>query len=172
MAVGVDPLSLVYNALWAMLEANADLTSLVKVGNRNKYDKIFKLATKDVLSQADLPEVAIVPSGNSFGIQQTSNGTRVSQLYEVRLVTGELRVAQIGGFLPIKWQVMRSFINWQAQLSVLVWSGNTFVKKLTMDSIADSLIDAELTLERGFAGWVSLMQFEVEMWFRTLDAQV
>jgi len=155
-----------------MLEVNAALVALVKVGNRVKYDNVFKLARKDVLSQADLPEVSIVPAGSSFGIQQTSNGTRVSQFYECRLVTDELRLGQIGGFLPIKWEVMRSFINWQATLSALVWTGNTFVKKLAMTATSDSLIDTELTLERGFAGWVSLMQFDVEMWFRTLDAQV
>ena len=172
MAAGIDPLSLAYNALWDMLEAHAPLTDLVTVGNRIKYDKIFHSTIKDVLTQSDLPELSIVPTGSSYGMKQTSNGTRLVEFYEVRLVSDEQRVAQQGGFLPVKWEVLRAFIGWEVKLSTLTWvgsPGNKFVKRTSMNEISDDLLNEQLTISRGFIGWVSLLRFEVEMWFRTID---
>ncbi len=169
MPAGTDPLSLVYNKLWDMLEAHAALVALVKVGNRIKYDTYRQSSMKDTLNDADLPEISIIPVGGNPHIRRTSGGTSFNELYECRLVTGSQMLGQEGGFLPIKWEVYRAFVDWDLSLKTLLWGGEVFVVKCLMDEVSDNMLDEKLTIERGFIGWVSLLRFNVEMWFRTAD---
>lgn len=171
MADATDPLSLAYLALWDMLEAHSGFTGLVKVGNRVKYDKYGQVPFKDTVQDADVPEVAITPVGSSYGLQVTSNGTRLIERYEAGLVTGSARLAQTGAFLPVKWELLRAFSGWQSALSALTWNSKTFVILLRAGDAVDALLGKENLMTRGIAGWVSVLRFEVTMFFRTADLQ-
>lgn len=168
MADATDPLSLVYMALWSMLEAHTPLTDLVPIGNRVKYMNFLQSYPKDVLSDADVPEIGIAPTGSNYGLQVTSNGTQLVERYEAILVTGDSQLAQTGTFLPIKWELLRAFAGWQAALNALTWESKTFVKLLKIPNVLDTFAKE---LERGITGWASLLQFEVTMFFRTTDVQ-
>lgn len=171
MSDATDPLSLVYMALWSMLESHSGFTGLVVVGNRVKYDKFLQVPTKDSLQDADVPEVGVVPIGSTYGLQITSNGTKLVERYETGLMTGKTRLAQVGAFLPIKWEVLRAFSGWEAVLKALTWKSEKFVKLLKVNDVVDTLLGKEHPFSRGMAGWVSMMRFEVTMFFRTADLQ-
>lgn len=166
---GTDPLSLVYNALWTMLENHAALTALINLGNRIKYNTYRESAMKDTVSDADLPELGIIPVGGLPHIRRSSGGTSFLERFECRLVTGTQMLGTVGGILPIKWEVYRAFVDWDVVLKVLTWSGNTFVIQATLDEVSDDMLNTQLTLDRGVIGWTSIMRFNVEMWFRTAD---
>lgn len=171
MADATDPLSLVYVSLWSMLEAHSGLTDLVRVGNRVKYEKFLHVPIKDVLQDADVPEVGVIPTGSSYGLQVTSNGTRLDESYEAGLLTGEVQLAQVGAFLPVKWELLRAFSGWQSALSALTWNGKAFVKLLKIGTILDIAVSKGQLPERGIVGWLSVIRFDVTMFFRTADLQ-
>lgn len=172
MAVGTDPLSIVYNRLWDLMEAYTGLTDLVKVGDRLKYNDWMAMTQKDVLGSGDLPELSIVPTGSSYGLQQTSNGTFLVESYEARLIVGDKRLAEVGGFLPVKWVLIRAFSGWAAKLLALTWSpveegpSYTFVVHAKPGEIVDAAFQ-----EKGISGWVSFLRFNVTMSFKTAHIQ-
>lgn len=171
MADATDPLSLVYNALWDLLEAHTGLTGLVAVGNRVKYDAFGMVSSKDVLQDADVPEVAIIPIGLTYGLQISSSSTEFVQRYAAELVTGTSQLAQTGGFLPVKWEVIRALADWQSVLTALTWESQNFVKTLRGGDLTDSLLRDGGPGARKITGWRSLMMFEVTMYLTTASIQ-
>jgi hypothetical protein len=152
-----------------MLEGHAALAAFVKAGNRIKYDTYRMSAIKDALNDADLPELSVVPYGGLPHLRRSSGGTSFLERYECRLVTGSQMLGRVGGFLPIKWEVYRAFVDWDDYLKALTWQGESFVVQTKLDEVTDDMLNTELTLDRGFIGWVGLIRFNVEMWFRTAD---
>ena len=90
----LDPFTLVYDALWELLDSSARLRELVKAGNRinlNRYDDRHPI--KEEVSSADLPELIIIPvSGGET--KQTSGARILVQRYRIILSTCEQRVNQ------------------------------------------------------------------------------
>lgn len=166
MADATDPLSLVYTALWSMLEAHTALTDLVPIGNRVKYENFLAIPNKDVLQNADVPEVGIAPTGSLYDLQISSSSSRLTERYEAVLVTGDSQLAQVGTFLPVKWEILRAFTGWESVLMALTWESKVFVKLVKMGSVLDTFAR---DLERGITGWVSLLRFDVTMVFSTVD---
>lgn len=171
MATATDPLSLVYVALWDMLEAHSGLTDLIRTGNRVKYAGFLQVPRKDIVQNADVPEVGITPTGSLFGLQITSNSTRIVERYDAGLLTGTSQLSETGTFLPIKWELLRAFTGWEAALRALTWESKMFVKLLKLTDIVDILLDVKEAKDRGIAGWTSLLRFEVTMMFATADMQ-
>lgn len=171
MADATDPLSLVYNALWDLLEVHAGFTGLVKVGNRVKYDTFGIVASKDALTDADVPEVAIVPLGLIYGLQISSSSSSFVQRYGAELVTGTSQLAQTGGFLPVKWEVIRALAAWESVLNALTWESQNFVKTLRGGDLTDNLLRDGGLGARSITGWRSLMMFEVTMYLTTASIQ-
>lgn len=170
MAVGTDPLSIVYNALWDLLEAHTGFTDLVKVGNRAKYDGWMHSPKKDFVSVADTPEVAIVPAGSP--VPTTPSGSvLLRKTFAAGLVVGDQRIGEIGGFLPVQWELIRAFHGWETPLKALTWSGNTFVNALRLEETSDTLLDTQQTVDRGIAGWVAVLRFQVWMHFAMADVR-
>lgn len=171
MATATDPLSLVYAALWDMLEAHDGLTSLIRTGNRVKYEGFLQVPRKDTVQNADVPEVGIVPVGSMYGLQTTSSSTSLIERYEAGLLTGTSQLSETGTFLAIKWELLRAFLGWESALRALTWQSETFVKLLKSTGVVDVLLDEKRAESRGISGWTSLIGFEVTMMFATADMQ-
>lgn len=160
-----DPFTIVYEGIWDMLEANADFCTLVKPGNRIKYNGPARPAIKDEISTADTPEVRVVPLSTEYHLQRTSNGTSITKTYGIEVSSGSTIAAN--GVWAVEWQILRAVSNWQTYLSNLVWpegsDGSEFVKLCKPLSAAEGVRRTDLN--RGIYGWSLVWAVEVEMWF-------
>lgn len=165
MALAVDPFSILYDALWTLLEANSGLTALVKVGNRVKYASWFHNPLKDIFSDADLPQVAIVPVGTLFNLNNTSSSTFVTARFDARLIVGDQRLDQVGGLFAVKWEMLKAMRLWTVHIKNLQWNSKNYIVDLhTEDAPDEPFIE-----EKGIKGWVSFLRFKVRMVFTTSD---
>lgn len=163
----VDPFTLVYKALWEMLEDHDEFKSFVREGNRVKFTGKPREYLKTQVQDADLPEVRLVPAGAQPHLQRTSNGSSVVERFEIQIATGSEGVDL--SLYPVKWAVFKAMSNWSTRLSVLTWNENKFVKLARPTAINDG--SSGFDEARGIKGWTSVWACEVELWFRTADLQ-
>lgn len=175
MAVSTDPLSALYDALWAMLEAHSGLAALVRLNNRIKFSGASRAPLKDEISTADLPEMRLIVAAVSPHIERTSNSGSMLVRLEVQIATGEQRFTEAGadgvgaGLLPVIWETLRALHGWQTELASLTWNSKAYVVTCT-PGVAEIGVN-NLDLNRGIAGWSSVWACEVECWFNTADLQ-
>lgn len=160
-----DPATQVYNALWDMLEAHKGFTDLVRVGNRIKMSGRKRRPIKDEVSEADLPEVRIIPAGGEPHVQRTSNGSSLVKRFAIQVSTGE-EVVDVKLF-PVEWEIYRAMSKWAVTLQALKWNGRSFVNLARPLEITEGVSDSDLN--RGIVGWSTVWMCEVIMWFTTAD---
>ena len=158
----LDPFTLVYDALWELLDSSARLRELVKAGNRinlNRYDDRHPI--KEEVSSADLPELIIIPvSGGET--KQTSGARIIVQRYRIILSTGDQRVNP--GIFPIKFAVICAMENWVKYLKTgVTWRNTNPVVNARLLDASDGVSDTDMA--RGIKGWSSLMNLEVNFSF-------
>lgn len=162
-----DPLTLVYNALWDLLEAWPNFADLVKLGNRVKFTASdAHEPAKLQLSNADLPEVRVIAEGMTPHIQRTSSSSTVIYRYGVHIFTGSKSLHTL---YAVEWEVYRAMARWSEILTALTWNGKAFVVLARPTTVTDGYADN--TLQRGIEGWASLWSCEVTMSFSTVDLQ-
>jgi hypothetical protein len=161
-----DPLSLVYAALWDVLESSADFCRLVQPGNRIKFLGTSRDPWKDMLSTADLPEVRIVPAGGAANLHLASNTDRLVQRLRVQVSSGDRRVD--AAFFPVVWEIYRALVNWPSVIAGLAWNGHVqgdgwgvdLVEITGHDDTADNP-----RADRGIQGWSTVWTCETRFWF-------
>lgn len=163
----LDPFTQVYDALWAMLEARAGITKMVRLKNRIKFTGSNRDPIKDQISYRDLPEMILVPGTGIPHLQRTSNSSSMLETLEIRVATGDQRIGEI--LYPLKWEVYRALSTWETLLLALTWNSKTFVRLVRPTSVQDGVAQADLN--RGIKGWSTLWACEYEMWFATADLQ-
>lgn len=160
-----NPLRLVYSALWTMLEASPAFTSYVKEGNRIKFTGTSRVYAKDSVGGADLPEVCIGLIGQEVHLQNTSGSSKIVQIWEIRVSTGDFRTAAL---LDLNWIILCAMLDWNTRLrDALTWQSEKFVivcRPLKIEETAD-----EEQLNRGNRGWAAVWRGEVELNFSTTD---
>lgn len=162
----ITPYSKVYDAIWALLEASAEFTTLFPVANRIKYGtQTDRQPHKPNQQSADTPEVMLVAMGGPINLQNTSSTTKVVQSYDLVVNTGDYRLNEY--IFPIAWIVTCRAKAWCQHLASLLWRGANYVKvvRITNSTIGES----PERRKRGIKGWSSVMTFEVEMHFSTND---
>jgi hypothetical protein len=171
-----DPLSQVYDGMWAMLRAHQGFNDLVRVGNQINFSGDARNPLKAEITDTDLPEVRIIPAAaNESHLQVTSNTGHLTQRFEVQVSTGDQRVdtkdeAGINSAVyPVVWEILRAMSGWSAVLRALTWGERTFVTlaKPTALSIAVDQSD----LNRGIIGWSAKWTYEVQLHFPTSAIQ-
>lgn len=155
----LDPFSMVYNALWEMVERNKNLATYIPVGNRIKYDDVAAIRASN--EDADTPELALLSGGGSFGDTDNSSQRSCVREYIWALTSGDLKLNTI--FNPIQWELFRSMNDWECVLCSLTWCNCAFVSNCRIISAEDSSINHEL--ERDILGWTSLWNMQVDFQF-------
>lgn len=160
-----DPLSMVYSALWSLLEDTGDFSARVKDANRVKYiGKLDRLPEKDEVLTADLPEVRIVATGGIPHQRRTSNSSFLLKRFAIQISTGDRRLD--AELFPVEWAVYKALADWPTPLMALLWEGSPYVKLARPLEITEAPVG---TPERGVTGWYTVFACEVEMWFTTSD---
>jgi len=159
----IDPFSQVYDWLWDLLEANTSFATLVKPGNRIRFDGTAANPVKEITSDADYPEVMIELAGGLPTPVNTSSSSSVIQRFAVSVSMGTLRLA---AFLPLKWAIYCGLAKWLSSHRNLKLGGQPFVVKLAITS-ADEVRHKDGEDERGTMEWFALWYVDVEMFFRT-----
>jgi hypothetical protein len=157
-----NPIRLIYDALWDLLEANSLFASHAR--KTIKFTGTAMHPELDSVSEADLPEVRIVLGGLKPHPYNTSSSSRLTVTYRVQVATGEMLFASV---LDMQWIVYAALHNWKTHIETLEWNGKTFAKKLTTDEVQDT--DSNSKLNRGIRGWSTVWQGTVDCWFDSSD---
>lgn len=168
--MSANPFTLVYTGLWSLVESNSDLTDLVAVGNRIRYDTVAnRNPEKRSAMTADYPELVLVSDGLTGNMHATSSSGFVIRNYSFYITTGDLRMTEV--LLQVEWELWRALNNWKSVLPALEWNGIRFVKRCNINTITNGTIRAEDRTE-GPLGWVAIWSLEVEMHFPTASIAV
>lgn len=157
----LDPFSQVHNALWTMAERSITLENLIPIRNRIKYEE--ESDKKPQISDADLPELALLAGGATIGVYDNSTQTSVRKNYIWAITTGDLRVNEV--YNPIAWELFRAMRDWDQVLCPLTWENCNFVQKFRLLSADEGM---QMMLQnRGIQGWSALWVCEVDCAFKT-----
>lgn len=154
-----DPLTQVYEGLWAQIENRQSLHDLIPVGNRINFldADIAKLNELP----ADTPQIVITPGGTFALPENTSNSSFFTEQFDVRLSIGGLVLRD---YFKIKFETYRALVDWRAHNTSLTWAGKPFYVHSTIGSV-DDVIDDALAIR----GWLSILRVEVLLAFSTLE---
>jgi len=162
----MNPFQAVYDALWDLVLTSTELATLVKEGNRIRFDKTARNPLKHALQVGDVPELILLPLGSqSANLSASSCTTHFHRQYQFILATGDLRLAE--GLDTVSWNLLCAFANWRAVLGPLTWNEKRFVQGFDITAITDGLRDSENN--KNLNGWSSLLTVSVFMQFRTQD---
>jgi len=164
MAASTDPFSIVYDALWAMLEDDTTFTGLVKIGNRLRFASDIRNPTKLQKLTNDVPMVGILADGGLPHLQATSNSSFLTSKYIFMIVSGEQQLDR--SLYPIAWEMFRAMSKWATRLQALTWSAKKFVQ-LARPVEFSELLSTENS--KGILGWSARWDYEVKMFFTTSD---
>lgn len=160
--VDLDPFTILVNAIWAALDASG-VGDIVKVGNRIKFRSANALQMR--ISNADLPELMLLPVSGTGNIHESSCSSSIIRQFAFYISTGDQRLSH--DLFPLEWEIFKMLANWQSTLGGILWKGITYIKRLDLTGIANALSDAEKN--RGITGWSASWSFEVEMHFSHND---
>lgn len=155
----LDPFSQVYNALWKMVNRNKNLNDYLPKGNRIRFEHESDVDTAK--SDAQMPELALLCGGGSFGGKDNSTTRSVTRNYLWALTTGDFRINPV--FNKISWELFRSMVDWSCVLCNLTWCDCNFVQECRVVSADDSFLPQ--SLQENIPGWSSIWQVEVDFAF-------
>ena len=160
-----SPFSMVFDALWSMLDDSHLITALVREGNKVRFNTDnIRNPIKDAISTNDVPELILISEGSTLiNLHATSCTSQINRRYSWLISTGDMRVHS--SFYDVEWAVFVSMLNWKSIVSPLTFGGNTFAKKLDLIDATNGLSDPERN--RGLKGWSAVWRAEVEMHFNT-----
>lgn len=165
-----DPISKAYDSIWDLAEQSVRLKSIVRPGNRIKYNLQSDIAPdKEEISNADLPELVLVPVSGTAAIRANSSSSKITMRFEWWLSTGQQGITN--AILPLTFAVYAAMVPWPSYVAgernALKWRGQSFIKKVDLLEAQFGLTRSEQN--RGIGGWGSVWGTEIEMWFRTSD---
>lgn len=156
------PFDQVYTALWSLVEGRAAFDSLVKVGNRVRFDDLkTRNPLKEQIITNDLPELLLTTSGGTFNVHATSSSASCTRRYQWVLSTGDRRLR--AGLLAVEWELFRAMVDWKSQLGSLQFSGQNFVKSCELVDLTEGESDPDRN--RGIEGWSAVWAADVTMYF-------
>ena len=163
-----DPFSIVFQALWDMIDASVPLSAMVKPGNKIRFNNNDWAPLKDSVMAADMPELILNSSGSSEAAQINSAGRGITRIYQWQISTGNFNIDQ--GLFPVQWAVFSAMADYAEALTQLKWRNNFFVLKCDLVSITEGISDEQAN--RGIRGWAALWSAQVMMNFSIADMQL
>jgi|SRR5215471_14780180 len=164
----IDPFSQVFSALWSLADASDVLGTLVKPGNRIRYDGTDRSPGKQWVSDADLPELNLLTIGSQgVNLHASSNSSQITRIYAWHIATGDVRSNY--RLFPVEFAIWSAMANWEVLLtSQCIWRGYRFVKAANIVSVTDRLTKDEYEARKIY-GWLAVWQASVMMDFKTQD---
>jgi len=155
-----DPFTLVYNALWDLLEDDKTLKSMVRLGNRIRLTGDDRNPIKEKYATEDLPEIIVFPRRILPNTHKGSNFCFIEEELSVEVRTGNVNLVDL---YPLKWAVYRASTRWKTFLSSLKWRNLSFVLDVDLISSDDASLTEATT--RRLTGWSTLWVFRTRMKF-------
>ncbi len=174
MSASKDPLTLVYECLWDILEANADFTTLVRSDNRIKFTENKRYPVRDSRQSAEHPQVAVVNVGVSAAAYNSSDGSEVTARFAILVRSSDQRVSYLQnsnyqGIFPVQWCVIQAMMDWETPMKALTWnSRDQFVHDCRLAETNDQTASPRLPGQNTPAkadGWNTVWQGDVLMVF-------
>lgn len=153
-----DPFTVLTSFLWRIFEANPFLQEFVKPGNRIKFDNT--LGFKESVANADLPEIVLVPTGNSQDTMGDSATCELNQSYRFYISTDDKRPWLMN---QMKWELFRCLEVFNQNRGKCLFNGKQFILIVKMSSSAEGLTEG--LGNRGINGWCASWDFTVQMQF-------
>ena len=153
-----NPIQQVYDAIWHLIESNEELTELVKLNNRIRFEDRDPM--KDEISTSDLPEIRLVPVGGSSSQGISSSQDRLIKRFRIDISSGTQDVSEL---FELEWRLFCALSPWQEVLYGLTLNGCKFVIACRGLSIREGITQSDLN--RGIRGWSSMWECEIEMFF-------
>ncbi len=168
-----DPLTLVYEAIWGLLEADSSFTALVPASCRLKLTgQIPRFPAREIRQPDEWPQVTVglfslvadvnassdgVVLGYRFGIWVSSNDQRLSYYSDQRY----------RGIFPLAWVITRAMSRWESAMKALRYQGKPFVVSCNMlDSSVNVRVGNFLDqLKPNMPGWLLTWGGQVNMYF-------
>jgi len=178
-----DPLSQVYDAMWALLEASEDFCALVPKPYRIKYVDdatvdpaipAYRFPEQSTRKPDEYPQVKIEPGGAPADMYCTSDATRVNERFNIWAITGDRRLYYLQGdiyqgILPLQWAILRAMMGWEDSMKLLSWNGRAcFVTHCSVSDRQMRIGSPRLKEQAQPAkddGWWLAWQGDVHMWF-------
>jgi hypothetical protein len=158
-----DPFTEVLNALWSLLEASVEFTTLVPPGNRIKFTGANTNPVPEEVSLSMVPEVRLICTSSEPHPYRTTNSHSSMQRFEVQVSSGDQRLDAMHN--PLKWIVFKALKDVEKQLLAMVrWKGEAVLKLAKPVTISEGV--SRQDLNRGIIGWSSVWGVECELWFQ------
>lgn len=152
-----DPFTLVYNALWVMAERNTELTSLIPLKNRIKFDA--SNPPKMQIAESDTPELALTASGASFGVQNNNSNYTLDRRYDWIVTSGDYRINP--KFNAISFELMRAMVDYESTLCALTWEDCNFVNRCNLTDADEGIEYNRSKQNRNLFGWSGVITVEI-----------
>lgn len=168
-----DPITLVHNALGALVKANATLvgtahtptSGLVQLENVELLDGANRDPVRQQVREGHLPELRLIPDSVALKDVRDSHKGTITVVYRWDISTGDKRPGQ--NLYPILWELYRSLADWGTTLRALTWNSKAFVFDTHLRGGETTLNDQEHN--RNIPGWVTLLACVVQMQFDRTD---
>lgn len=158
-----DPLTLVYEGLWELVEDFKPFADEVRVGNRIKMSGKSRDPEKEYVTTADLPQVKLVPSGGETNLHSSSNQTQMIRRFSFIIDTGDKRVDYL--HFPLQWHIVCVMCNWKMRIGGMKWNGHHFLTDLQIPSVEEGESDPDANDD--IEGFTSIATIEATMLFAT-----
>ena len=154
-----NPFTLIYEALWDLLESDTDFTDNVRPANRIKFTSSSRDPRKKALQDADAPYVEIAPSDGNIEFYSTSEAHVFEMQYDIRVFTGDLRVNK--KLYPLVWIIIKALSNANDTLDL------DYVQSVRVSSL--DVMEFDKDLNRGTSGWGFAIKVLVKCYFNRSD---
>lgn len=158
----INPITLVYDELWQLLESWDNFDRLVRPGDRVKH-LVDDTSNKGEVLDADFPEVRITAEGITPDVQISSGSCALSYNFSIEVSTGNKRSNEM--LFPLSWEIFRALVGWHTKLTALTWNNAKFVKNLQATSVLDGRSNRDR--DKGIGGWATIWSITVLMVFST-----
>ena len=158
-----DPITILYDASWDMLEKNKALAQHIPAGAREKllYPSSKPQGVAPVLS-ADRPSIVIFPNGATPNTESTSSSSELLVRFYILVLTGSVNPRKDA--FPLLWDVYCAALTWWDYFRTLTFEGNVFVVNMDLTDMTTKLADSK---QDALYGWVGRIDYSVRCFFQT-----
>lgn len=165
-----NPFTLVYDALWQMVELNTRLTPYLK--SKEKFDD--RDGAQRNINTADTPELMLIQQVRTGQLKISSTETEIIPTYSFLLMAGDQRLNRV--LNQINWELFRSLTDWNSVLCALQWppeAPKKFIIQATLVDATDSPPGFTEVEERDtIRSWTSIWTIAVQMRFATSNLRL